>query len=263
MISPHGIGVTVGDLRQLEAIGYFVVTVFLVWFANTWLTGLLAERRGREGGLWTVLGIFLGPIALIALLLLPRLPRRNTDRGGSPELRDAVGTLDWPVLNAPAPITTQERVLTGVLGALIGAVGAGIIVGIGGVEAAAFRVLIGAAAAAVVGSRLADALLDTDRNGVIGRGLLAGLLVLFASSLMTAVVSSIGIVLTSDVGIDLLVAYAAALFGALVYPFSLPITAPGVLLVALVAGVLWAAITRLALRQVRSSRSMVRSPSEG
>ena len=50
----------------------FVATLLLVWFANMALTGWLAARKGRDGGYWAVIALFLGPIALIAIVLKPR-----------------------------------------------------------------------------------------------------------------------------------------------------------------------------------------------
>ena len=49
------------------------VTVFLiVWFTIMAVTGWLAGRRNRDGGLWAAFALFFGPIALITLLLMPR-----------------------------------------------------------------------------------------------------------------------------------------------------------------------------------------------
>jgi hypothetical protein len=84
------------------------ITVFLVaWFTIMGVTGWLAGRRNREGGIWSVAALFLGPLALIALLLLPKpakgpalsplwaqLEREEADRltdapGAAPEARPA------------------------------------------------------------------------------------------------------------------------------------------------------------------------------
>ena len=46
---------------------------FGLWFATIALTGWLARRRGRDDGLWAVAALFLGPIALVAVMLLPRV----------------------------------------------------------------------------------------------------------------------------------------------------------------------------------------------
>jgi hypothetical protein len=46
--------------------------ILLLWFVNMALTGWLAVRKGRDGGLWAVIAFFTGPIALIALLLKPK-----------------------------------------------------------------------------------------------------------------------------------------------------------------------------------------------
>ena len=65
-----------GDLQAAAtAQGPFItaVAIFLIlWFTNMAMTGWLAGRRTREGGLWAAFAFFAGPLALMALLLLPR-----------------------------------------------------------------------------------------------------------------------------------------------------------------------------------------------
>ena len=65
---------TFGDLdAQAYINGPFItaVAVFLVvWFSIMAVTGWLAGRRNREGGLWAAIAFFLGPIALLALLVM-------------------------------------------------------------------------------------------------------------------------------------------------------------------------------------------------
>jgi hypothetical protein len=65
-----------GDLQAAAAAnGPFItaVTIFLIaWFTNMAVTGWLAGRRNREGGLWAAFAFFAGPLALLALLALPR-----------------------------------------------------------------------------------------------------------------------------------------------------------------------------------------------
>jgi hypothetical protein len=51
-----------------------IASIVLGWFVNMALTGWLASRKGRDGGLWVVAAIFLGPIALAIVLLAPRRP---------------------------------------------------------------------------------------------------------------------------------------------------------------------------------------------
>jgi hypothetical protein len=41
----------------------------LLYFINVALVGWLARRKGRDDGVWAVLALFLGPIALVAILL--------------------------------------------------------------------------------------------------------------------------------------------------------------------------------------------------
>jgi hypothetical protein len=49
-----------------------VTTFLIVWFTIVAITGWLAARRNREGGLWAAFALFTGPVALIVLLLLKR-----------------------------------------------------------------------------------------------------------------------------------------------------------------------------------------------
>ena len=46
-----------------------VGTILLLYFINVALVGWLARRKGRDDGVWAVLALFTGPIALIAILL--------------------------------------------------------------------------------------------------------------------------------------------------------------------------------------------------
>ena len=47
-------------------------TIIITWLICAGLAGWLAGRRNRDDGLWAVMGLFLGPIAVIAVLLLPK-----------------------------------------------------------------------------------------------------------------------------------------------------------------------------------------------
>lgn len=62
-----------GDLQGAAAANGPLITavaIFLVvWFSIVAITGWLAGRRNREGGLWAAFALFFGPIALLALLL--------------------------------------------------------------------------------------------------------------------------------------------------------------------------------------------------
>lgn len=49
-----------------------ILLIFLFLFALA--TCLLAGRRGRHGGLWFGIGLFLGPFALLAVAALPPVP---------------------------------------------------------------------------------------------------------------------------------------------------------------------------------------------
>lgn len=59
---------------ELMAFLPLVGAIVLGWFINMGVTGWLAGRKGRDGGLWVFGAIFLGPIALAIVLLAPRKP---------------------------------------------------------------------------------------------------------------------------------------------------------------------------------------------
>jgi len=49
-----------------------ILLIFMFLFAiASWL---LASRRGRNGGVWFCIGLFLGPFALLAVAALPPAP---------------------------------------------------------------------------------------------------------------------------------------------------------------------------------------------
>jgi hypothetical protein len=50
----------------------FCAILLVVWFSIMAVTGWLAGRKGREGGMWAVLALFTGPFALAAVLLASR-----------------------------------------------------------------------------------------------------------------------------------------------------------------------------------------------
>ena len=55
------------------------VTVFLIaWFTIMAVTGWLAGRRNRESGLWAAFAFIAGPLALLALLLMPRRTKKQS-----------------------------------------------------------------------------------------------------------------------------------------------------------------------------------------
>ena len=69
-----------GELDALaNANGPFITAVavfLLVWFTIMAVTGWLAGRRNREGGLWAAIAFFFGPVALLALLLIGRSEKK-------------------------------------------------------------------------------------------------------------------------------------------------------------------------------------------
>lgn len=59
-----------------------LLAIFVLWFVNVALVGWLAARKGRDDGAWAFGALLLGPIALLAILALPRrLPPSPTETG--------------------------------------------------------------------------------------------------------------------------------------------------------------------------------------
>ena len=247
-MNPNASGIGFGDLRQLEAIMPLATAVLGIWFTSMALTGWLAARRGRGDGLWTVIATFIGPIALLAILVLP--PReRSAEPEGMVGVRAATSAPDWPDLPPPpAPISLSERLLGASAGAGLGALGAGILAWSGQVDAPAAIALVSVVAGAMVGWWLAGSLIEADRNKVLAMGLAAGVLVISAAALVTALVNAIPGVLEDPINIAFL---PAVLFGVVLYPLVTPIVAPGLLAVTLPGGVLWAVGSRLLIRLAR------------
>jgi hypothetical protein len=55
-----------------QGVAMAILLIFMFLFAiATWL---LASRRGRNGGIWFGIGLFLGPFALLAVAALPPVP---------------------------------------------------------------------------------------------------------------------------------------------------------------------------------------------
>ena len=58
-----------------------IAAILVLWFVNMGVTGWLAERKGRDGGLWSAIAVFIGPLALLAVVLASPLgmgPERDT-----------------------------------------------------------------------------------------------------------------------------------------------------------------------------------------
>lgn len=65
--------------------------IIVAWLACAGLAGWIAGRRNRDDGLWAVGGLFLGPLALLAVMLLPKRtePRPLTPLWAELEKREA------------------------------------------------------------------------------------------------------------------------------------------------------------------------------
>ncbi|HET9681450.1 MAG TPA: hypothetical protein VFP19_05365, partial [Candidatus Limnocylindrales bacterium] len=90
----------VGPITESEAAAYGPIFAVIFGFIVGWiilaaLTGWLAGRKNRDGGMWVVLGFFTGPFALIAICLAKPAPKK--DRWG------------WPLESDPKPGDIRRR----------------------------------------------------------------------------------------------------------------------------------------------------------
>ena len=64
----------------------------IAWLAFAALTAFVANARGRSTGIWFLLGVVLGPLALVAVLVMPRpgeaaAPEAEADGSACPVCR--------------------------------------------------------------------------------------------------------------------------------------------------------------------------------
>jgi hypothetical protein len=231
-------------LRDLLPFLPVLSVIIALWFTNMALTGWLAGRRGRNDGLWAVIAFFLGPIALVAVILMPQ--RVQPDPFEGLPKTPATYTGEWPVLDIPTPpITPTQRLLGAALGAGVGAAGAGIIAGFGALQPIEVYVAIGAASGGILGYVLASFLIEANRTKVIGVGVGAGILVLSMAGLLIGVVSGLRSIAAGETEI---LALPLVLVTAALYPIIVALFAQGVLAVSIAGAAIWAAATHLLLR---------------
>ncbi len=70
-------GITLDDASTWGPMLAVAAGFIVVWCAMAGLTGWLAGRKNREGGLWVLLGLLTGPIALLAICLLKTAPTED------------------------------------------------------------------------------------------------------------------------------------------------------------------------------------------
>jgi hypothetical protein len=257
-VDPHPTWFGPTDLGALAELTPYAAAAFTLWFVNMAVTGWLAGRRGRDDGLWTFIALILGPIALVAVAILPPRPKPEV-LDGLP-VAPATYSGEWPVLSAPPPAITQaQRLLGASLGAGVGAMGAGILVGLGNLAAIEAHLIVGAASGFIVGYVLSNWLIEADRTKVIGVGAAAGVLVLSVAGLLIAIVNGLRGLLTGAMGIEVI---PFALVVAVLYPITYALFAQGVLAVSISGAAIWAAATYRLLR-LRRARSAHASPSAG
>lgn len=233
------------DLAALQQILPYVSAAIALWFVNMAFTGWLAARRGRDDGLWAVIAFLLGPIALAAIVIMPR--RQPPDVFEGVPVAPDTYTGEWAALPAPAPaITVPQRLLAGLLAAGLGAAGAGLLAQFGALQGPEVLVIVGAGSGGIVGYVLSASLIEADRTKVIGIGVAAGVLVLSVAGLLFAVMNGLRGLMTGTVGIE---AIPFAVVVAVLYPIIYALFGQGVLAVSISGAAIWAAATHLVLRR--------------
>jgi hypothetical protein len=247
------------DLGALAKLAPIFGAVLLLWFLNMAVTGWLARRRGRDDGLWAVLAFFLGPIALVAVILLPRRSPPDPFEG-LPETPTTY-TGEWPVLDvAPPSITPAQRLLGALLGAGVGAAGAGVLAGSGAIQSIEVYIAVGAASGGILGYVLSSFLIEADRTRVIGVGVGAGVLVLSVAGLLIGVASALRSIAAGETGI---LALPLVLVTAPLYPIIVALFSQWVLAVSITGAAIWAAATHLLLRRLAGHPGQLARPSVG
>lgn len=244
-MSPHP-GLPGLPARALADVLMVLGPVFLLWFANMAITGWLAGRRGWNDGVWTVVAIFLGPVALLAVLVAPG----SRERPPAPEVvlnpSGATYTPGWPRVLEPAPITIVQRLLGGLVGSGMSGIGAGIVAASGDLQPIEGYVLIGVAAGNLSGYWLSGAVKDASRAMLVAFGVGAGFLVLCVAGLLIGIANALTALAAGNAGIELIPLYLVA---AAVFPLVSVLFYPSVLAVTLPAAVIWAAVTQQVLHR--------------
>lgn len=58
--------------------------IIVIWILLAYIVSVVAKKKGRREGLWAIYGFFLGPIALIHILVLDKTPaKEEQDRAAS------------------------------------------------------------------------------------------------------------------------------------------------------------------------------------
>jgi hypothetical protein len=263
------------DIEELRAILPAFAAIVVTWLVIMAVTGWLAGRRGRDDGLWAVIGLLLGPVAPVLLLLLPRRERTGpletmppTPPGYTGEwpAREAPGTTldatdDWPVLvRAAPPLTQAQRLLGGGLGGVGGVAGAGALKALGATEPIELLLLLGGAAGTTIGYLLSGALLEADRARVAWIGVAAGMLALSVAALLIGLAGFVQDVAANPTAIAGL---PVVLLAAAIYPVVLAFVTQGILAVGVLAGLGWAALTSWLLRPRAAASDQVPSAVAG
>jgi hypothetical protein len=238
------------DSVQVRAAALAIGAFFLLWFVNMAITGFIARRQGRDDGLWAVLAFFVGPIALLTLLVAPRGWLRGT--APDPTLATPESAPEWTPhasewvrLSYGRPATIGQRMLGALLGGGFAGGSAGLLLLVGGHQVDSVALIVWSMAGAVVGYVLAGELIGAERAKFVGVGVAAAVLVIVVAELIVGVLNAI-----QDLSGGALAIFSIMLVvvTSMLYPILYALFDQGLLAAALAGGLMWATLTDRLLR---------------
>ena len=239
------------DTRSFESTLLTVTAILVVWFVLIGLTGWLAGRRNWDDGLWALLALLTGPIALLIVLLAPkRLSPPSTHTGAT--YREAAAAPDWPVFpEREARITRSQRRFSTAVAGLVGGSAARIVAGdLQPIPVMLTFVVAGTIATAMVGRWRAPTLVGATVVRTVWTVVVTAVVAMSISAFLTVAVTGVPV---SVAGAHGPAEYSAYLGAAILYPVVSALIYPPPLLISIVAAAVWALATSLLVRQASAS----------
>ena len=240
------------DTQALRDLVVWIVAIFLVWFVNMAITGLIARRQGRDDGLWALIAFLIGPLALVTLLVAPRSFLRRS--APDPTLAAPADAPEWQpheegwlqLAYPPPPITVGQRLLAAVLGAALGGGAAALLLAAADRPAISLEIVVWSMAGAVAGFLLSGELIGAERARLFRVGVAAAGLVIVVAELIVNVLIELQ---RESIGAIRIFSIMIAAGASIVSPIIYALFAQGLLAAALAGGLVWAALMSRLLRR--------------